>query len=98
MKNLKLTLFVICAVFAGCNASQEQDTKLKCKYSRITTVEKAGTKTTVEECLSEPAEALVLLEREEAKKKSLQEIEPEHVCVAEVNGVTQILPLADCEK
>lgn len=99
VKNLKLILVIICAVVAGCNASQEQDAKLKCKYSRVTTVEKAGTKTTVEECLPDPAETLALLEREEAKKKkSLQEIEPEHVCVAEVNGVTQILPLADCEK
>jgi hypothetical protein len=99
VKNLKLMLVIICAVVAGCNASEEQNAKLKCKYSRVTTVEKAGTKTTVEECLPDPAEALALLEQEKVKKeKSLQDIEPEHVCVAEINGVTQILPLADCEK
>lgn len=90
-------LVIVCVAAAGCNASQEHDVKLKCKYSRVTTVEKAGTKTTIEECLPDPAEALALLEQEEAKKrKSLQEIEPEQVCVAEANGVTQILPLADC--
>lgn len=98
MKNLKLMLVISCVVVAGCDGSQEQDAKLKCKYSRVTTVEKAGTKTTVEECLPDPAEALALLEHEEArKKKSLEDIEPEHVCVAEVNGVTQILPLAECK-
>lgn len=98
MKKLKLILIVIFVAFAGCNASQEEDTKLKCKYSRVTTVEKAGTKTIVQECLPDPAEALALLEREEArKKKSLEDTEPEHVCVTEVNGVTRISPLADCE-
>jgi hypothetical protein len=98
VNNVKLMLVLACAAAAGCNASQEQEVKLNCKYSRVTTVEKAGTRTTVQECLPDPAETLALLEQAEAKKQpTLEEMAPEPLCVQEVNGETRILPLAECE-
>ncbi len=98
LKKLNFLLMLLsCTAIVGCPA--EKQVESACKYSRVTTVENRDGKTTVTECLPDPAEVAALLEKEELKKQAaFQAALAEPVCVQVIDGKTTFFPKEDCEK